>query len=426
MTRARSFIGAPSGPFATRSPRRHRRKLPTSRVGRRHRPAGQLEQGRIEPRSIEPDRRRTTACGRAAIGAVGQPEPGPAAGLDPHRRDWLGHGADRGRIEAQPAQGVGRRRRREDAGRPPAPGGHPLKDDDLMAQPAPSRAAIAARPGRPRHATSACSTLTRGLSDDGRDGVAMAKESVKDPDRGQARCSAAARRPRGPGRPAARTAGRRCGCSDCGSGHGRATTPRARSSGFRSRSLTTTPSRATRAISAGAGRPPRAVPGDGGRASNGRCRRPGPARRGAVHRQPQGAGRGSRPGPAGSCNAAATTSRPAVEGGDRSVAAHAGRSLGQGCQRGCRRRPCPRRSASGRRRPVPVRRSPAALSATPPSQRLTRPRSRRLPARAPGSSRGPSSSSGASSRRSILVAGSTHCARDSRELVYLALAYGAR
>ena len=60
--------------------------------------AREVEQRRVEPRPVEPDRRLA-----AGLGAVGQPEGRPAGGLDAHRRDRPG---DRRRASPRPGRPV--------------------------------------------------------------------------------------------------------------------------------------------------------------------------------------------------------------------------------------------------------------------------------------------------------------------------------
>ena len=91
-------------------------------------PRGQLEQRRVQPGPIEPDRRFAPG-----VRAVGQPKGRAGRCFDAHRRDRPGDLPQQRGIRADPAQGRHRRRRCEHATGPPLPVGRALEDDDRLA-----------------------------------------------------------------------------------------------------------------------------------------------------------------------------------------------------------------------------------------------------------------------------------------------------
>ena len=110
---ARRWRTAPSG-SRTSSRRAAMSTSATRQPSRTSAPArpGEVEQRRVEARAVEADGRTT-----AGLGAVGQPERGPAAGLDAHRRDGPRDGGDRRRdpgrrAPARPRRPATRRPRR--------------------------------------------------------------------------------------------------------------------------------------------------------------------------------------------------------------------------------------------------------------------------------------------------------------------------
>ena len=90
----------------------------------------EVEQGRVERGPVEPDRGRA-----ACLGAVRQPERGPARGLDAHRRDRPRDAGDCVVVEPRPAQLPHRGRRREHAACAPVPRRGSFHDQHVVAGP---------------------------------------------------------------------------------------------------------------------------------------------------------------------------------------------------------------------------------------------------------------------------------------------------
>ena len=264
----------PSAPTTTRA-RMRRRSTRPDRAARAGRLAGSAvvtaqprrtsaPAARASSRRAGSRRDRSKPDGRLAahVGAVGEPERGPAGGLDPHRGDRPGHGPQSvasprparrraataaGEVKTPPARQrqVGIRSRTTTSW--PAPGersgehgaGRPAADDrDLdplgssLAAPHAGRRPDPSPRRRPRRRSHSAGRTRRGSS---------APASGRRP--------AAARPSRPAGRPAAPTGSRRGGCTGSPSAGGPGARPRASRAGCDARSLTTTPSRATRPIS---------------------------------------------------------------------------------------------------------------------------------------------------------------------------------
>ena len=205
-----------------------------------------VDERRVEGGPVEADGRLA-----AALGAVGQPDLGAARRGDAHRRDGP---RDARRWPTAPGpcapSAQAAMRRGEDAAGTPVPARARAPGRRRRARAGRVARRGRPRPARPRRSRRRGSCVRPSAATDRGDGPAMAQRSRR------------SRRPRGARRAAAMRAQLVAGVRPldrqrrvvprepvAGRDPGQAPTPRARASRPRTRSLTTTPSRATRAIS---------------------------------------------------------------------------------------------------------------------------------------------------------------------------------